>query len=136
MDRLDTDIIIGFFGFNESFEDSAGLVIFRDELRAFIKHTLAQKYNGHQAPYLVLVSPIAFQDLSEKYDLPDGLEINRRLKMYTQIMAQVAMEENIFFIDAYTPSLKWFQHKKLTIDGMQLSEEGYSIFSPLLSFYP
>ena len=53
--------------------------------------------------------------------------------MYTQIMAQVAMEENIFFIDAYTPSLKWFQHKKLTIDGMQLSEEGYRIFSSFLS---
>ena len=37
----------------------------------------------------------------EKYDLPDGLEINRRLKMYTQIMGQVAMEENIFFIDEF-----------------------------------
>ena len=36
LERLDTDLIIGFFGFNESFEDSAGLALFMNELRAFI----------------------------------------------------------------------------------------------------
>ena len=66
-------------------------------------------------------------------DLPDGIEINRRLKMYTHAMAQVALEEKIFFIDVYTPSIKWFSEKKLTIDGMQLNEEGYRIFSSFLS---
>jgi hypothetical protein len=130
---LDTDLIIGFFGFNESFEDSAGLALFIDELHAFITHTQAQKYNGMHSPELVLVSPIAFQDLSKMEDLPDGIEINRRLKMYTHAMAQVALEEKIFFIDVYTPSIKWFSEKKLTIDGMQLNEEGYRIFSSFLS---
>ena len=133
LDRLDTDLIIGFFGFNESFEDSAGLALFIDELHAFITHTQAQKYNGMHSPELVLVSPIAFQDLSKMEDLPDGIEINRRLKMYTHAMAQVALEEKIFFIDVYTPSIKWFSEKKLTIDGMQLNEEGYRIFSSFLS---
>ena len=133
LDRLDTDLIIGFFGFNESFEDSAGLALFIDELHAFITHTQAQKYNGMHSPELVLVSPIAFQDLSKMEDLPDGIEINRRLKMYTHAMAQVALEEKIFFIDVYTPSIKWFSEKKLTIDGMQLTEEGYRIFSSFLS---
>ena len=133
LDRLDTDLIIGFFGFNESFEDSAGLTLFIDELHAFITHTQAQKYNGMHSPELVLVSPIAFQDLSKMEDLPDGIEINRRLKMYTHAMAQVALEEKIFFIDVYTPSIKWFSEKKLTIDGMQLNEEGYRIFSSFLS---
>jgi len=133
LDRLDTDLIIGFFGFNESFEDSAGLTLFIDELHAFITHTQAQKYNGMHSPELVLVSPSAFQDLSKMEDLPDGIEINRRLKMYTHAMAQVALEEKIFFIDVYTPSIKWFSEKKLTIDGMQLNEEGYRIFSSFLS---
>ena len=133
LDRLDTDLIIGFFGFNESFEDSAGLALFIDELHAFITHTQAQKYNGMHSPELVLVSPIAFQDLSKMEDLPDGIEINRRLKMYTHAMAQVALEEKIKFIDVYTPSIKWFSEKKLTIDGMQLNEEGYRIFSSFLS---
>ena len=133
LDRLDTDLIIGFFGFNESFEDSSGLALFMDELHAFITHTQAQKYNGHKAPSLVLVSPIAFQDLSKTEDLPDGIEINRRLKMYTQAMANVALKEKIPFIDVYTPSTKWFSNKKLTIDGMQLNEEGYRIFSSFLS---
>ena len=133
LDRLDTDLIIGFFGFNESFEDSAGLALFIDELHAFITHTQAQKYNGMHSPELVLVSPIAFQDLSKMEDLPDGIEINRRLKMYTHAIAQVALEEKIKFIDVYTPSIKWFSEKKLTIDGMQLNEEGYRIFSSFLS---
>jgi mono/diheme cytochrome c family protein/glucose/arabinose dehydrogenase len=133
LDRLDTDLIISFFGFNESFEDSAGLALFIDELHAFITHTQAQKYNGIHAPELVLVSPIAFQDLSKTEDLPDGIEINRRLKMYTHAMAQVALEEKIPFIDVFTPSTKWFSDKKLTIDGMQLNEKGYRIFSSFLS---
>ena len=133
LERLDTDLIIGFFGFNESFKDSAGLALFMNELRAFITHTQGQKYNGIHAPELVLVSPIAFQDLSKTEDLPDGIEINRRLKMYTHAMAQVALEEKIPFIDVFTPSAKWFSDKKLTIDGMQLNEEGYRIFSSFLS---
>ena len=66
------DIIIGFFGYNESFEGPAGLENFKGELEAFIKHSLAQQYNGSKPPRLVLVSPIAFEDLSSKYDLPDG----------------------------------------------------------------
>ena len=82
---------------------------------------------------MVLVSPIAFQDLSKTEDLPDGIEINRRLKMYTKAMARVALEEKILFIDVFTPSTKWFLDKKLTIDGMQLNEEGYRIFSSFLS---
>ena len=133
LDRLDTDLIISFFGFNESFGDSTSLALFMDELHAFINHIQAQKYNDHEAPTLVLVSPIAFQDLSKTEDLPDGIEINRRLKMYTKAMAQVALEEKIPFIDVFTPSTKWFLDKKLTIDGAQLNEEGYRIFSSFLS---
>jgi mono/diheme cytochrome c family protein/glucose/arabinose dehydrogenase len=53
--------------------------------------------------------------------------------MYTHAMAQVALEEKIPFIDVFTPSAKWFSDKKLTIDGMQLNEEGYRIFSSFLS---
>ena len=44
--RLQADIIIAFFGFNESFQGKEGLQNYKDELDAFIKHTLSQKYNG------------------------------------------------------------------------------------------
>src|SRR5262245_43187633 len=51
------DVIFAFFGYNESFVGEAGLDKFKADLESFIKHTLAQKYNGKSAPRLVLFSP-------------------------------------------------------------------------------
>ena len=46
LSRLEADTVIAFFGFNSSFEGPADAERFKKELDAFIKHTLAQKYNG------------------------------------------------------------------------------------------
>src|SRR5205085_436479 len=74
--RHKADIIIAFFGFNESFQGKQGLENYKAELDAFIKHTLRQKYNGKSAPQLAIVSPIAFEDLSMRFDLPNGIKEN------------------------------------------------------------
>ena len=50
--RLKADIIIAFFGYNESFQGAQGLENYKAELVAFIKHTMSQKYNGKSAPQL------------------------------------------------------------------------------------
>lgn len=132
--RLKTDVIIAFFGYNESFEGKAGLAAYKAELDAFIKWTLKQKYNGTSAPQLALVSPIAFEDLSDKYDLPNGQKENENLALYTQAMEEVAKENHVLFVDAFTPSKKWYGETKepLTIDGSQLNEEGYKKLGSLL----
>ena len=57
------DTVIAFFGFNESFDGPAGVERFAAEVAAFVDHTRTQSYNGRSAPQLVLVSPIAFEDL-------------------------------------------------------------------------
>ncbi|MGC1241997.1 MAG: PVC-type heme-binding CxxCH protein [Chryseosolibacter sp.] len=133
--RLKADIIIAFFGFNESFQGREGLENYKAELRAFIRHTLNQKYNGSRAPQLALISPIAFEDLSEKFDLPDGKKENENLELYADAMKEVAQELNIRFVDVFTPTKKWFASADgpLTIDGSQLNEEGYRKFSKLLA---
>jgi hypothetical protein len=41
--RLQTDVIIAFFGYSESFQGKAGLENYKAELDAFIKYTLNQK---------------------------------------------------------------------------------------------
>src|SRR5689334_18676585 len=64
--RLQADVIIAFFGYNESFQGEAGLQNYKNELEAFIQYTRTQKYNGKATPELVIVSPIAFEDLSGK----------------------------------------------------------------------
>ena len=132
--RLEADIILAFFGYNESFEGEAGLDNFKAELEAFIRHTINQPYNGDTAPQLVLLSPIAFQNLSDQYDLPNGEKENANLALYTEAMKEVAAEKNIPFIDVFTLSKKWFESgKQLTIDGAQLTEEGYRKFSTYIA---
>lgn len=133
--RHKADIIIAFFGYNESFQGQEGLENYKAELDAFIKHTLNQKYNGVSAPQLVIVSPIAFEDLSRKFDLPDGKKENANLKLYTDAMKEIADQNKVPFVDTYTPSKNWFEsvNTPLTIDGSQLTDAGYAKFSTLLA---
>ena len=87
--KVEADVIIAFFGYNESYASDAGLPQFRKDLETFIDHTLSQKYNGESAPRLVLCSPIAFEDLKWPH-LPDGKQQNANLELYTTAMAEVA----------------------------------------------
>lgn len=130
--RLKTDVIVAFFGYNESFQGPEGLANYKAELDAFIKWTLKQKYNGTSAPQLALVSPIAFEDLSAMMDLPNGVKENENISLYANAMKDVADQNNrdggsVLFVDAFAPSKKWYDESKepLTIDGSQLNEEGY-----------
>ncbi|KAA6441120.1 c-type cytochrome [Dyadobacter flavalbus] len=133
--RLKTDIIIAFFGYNESFQGKEGLENYKAELDAFIKYTLSQKYNGSTAPQLAIVSPIAFEDLSGQFDLPNGKKENENLSMYSKAMKEIADKNNVLFVDAFTPSQKWYNDSKepLTIDGSQLNEAGYKKLGVLLT---
>ncbi len=132
--RLKADVIIACFGFSESFQGEAGLENYKAELQAFIEHTLQQKYNGVDTPHLAIVSPIAFQDLSDKYDFPTGEKENTNLLLYTEAMREVTDSMKVHFVDAFTPSRKWFSTGELlTSDGSQLNERGYQKFSKLLA---
>jgi mono/diheme cytochrome c family protein/glucose/arabinose dehydrogenase len=130
---LKTDVILAFFGYSESFQGAAGLANFKAELEAFVQHTLAQKYNGITPPQLALISPIAFQNLSAQYDLPNGINENKNLELYTKAIQEVASKYDVLFLDAFNPSKKWFETgEQLTIDGFQLNEAGYQKFATLL----
>jgi mono/diheme cytochrome c family protein/glucose/arabinose dehydrogenase len=133
--RLKADVIIAFFGYNESFEGPKGLENYKAELDAFIKHTLKQQYNGSSAPQLAIVSPIAFEDRSKEFDLPDGKQENINLSLYAAAMKEVAGKNNVLYADVYPVTKNWFDSAKkpLTIDGSQLSNEGYARFAPLLT---
>jgi mono/diheme cytochrome c family protein/glucose/arabinose dehydrogenase len=132
--NLNTDIIVAFFGYSESFHGVKGLPMYKAELQAFINHTKAQKYNGEKAPQLAIVSPIAFEDLSKKYDLPNGIKENQKLLLYTNAIKEICLKNGVLFVDAFTPSKKWYAESSdyLTIDGFQLNETGYKKFSQLL----
>ncbi len=125
--RLKPDIIIAFFGSNESFQGPGGLENFKGELEAFIQHTLKQQYNGKTIPQLALVSPIAFEDLSDQMDVPNGIEENENLRLYTEAIEEVAQKYEVHFLDVFSQSLDWYQSEPeaMTIDGSQMNSRGY-----------
>ncbi|MFK7935663.1 MAG: GDSL-type esterase/lipase family protein, partial [Saprospiraceae bacterium] len=132
--RLEADLILAFFGYNESFAGEAGLANFKQEMTAFVEHTLAQEYNGESSSQLVLISPLAFEDLSDKYELPDGKLENKNLALYAEAIRAVAIEYEIPFVDVFQPSQQWFSDDEaLTIDGFQLNDTGYQKLAELLA---
>src|SRR5262249_42771766 len=120
-----TDVVLAFFGYNESFAGRDGLEKFKKDLDSFIKHTLRQKYNGQSAPRLVLFSPIAQEKMPDK-NLPDPAENNERLKLYTHAMAEIAKKNKVAFVDLYQISQAMYAKKNLppTINGIHLTLEG------------
>jgi len=126
-----TDIVFAFFGFNESFNGSAGLDQFQKELDEFISHTLGQKYNGVSAPQLVLISPIAHEQLDDP-SLPDAKINNRNLKLYTAAMREIAVKREIPFVDLFSHSQEAYRQsdKPLTINGVHLTSAGNQILAP------
>ncbi len=73
------DVILAAFGFNESFKGPKGLDQFKADLAKFITETTSTKYNGESPPTLVLLSPIAHEDLDNPH-LPNGQANNANLQ--------------------------------------------------------
>lgn len=132
--ELKADTILAFFGYNESFDGLDRVDNFYNELDAFVQHTLKQKYNGKSAPRLVLVSPIAFENLSKIKDLPNGKEENIRLAAYADAVKRVAAARNVGFVDLFEPTRKLYAAEKepQTINGFALSDAGYRNLSTIL----
>ena len=119
------DVILAFFGYNESFAGRAGLDKFKEDLKKFVVHTLEQNYNGKSAPRLVLFSPIAHEDLNDP-NLPDGRENNARIELYTAAMAEVAAAHEVPFVELFDPSRQLYERSDLplTINGIHLNDHG------------
>ena len=89
LDISKADVILAFWGYNESFDNSPDA--YRADLAKWLDETNGKKYNGNSAPRVVLFSPIAHENL-EQANLPDGTANNERLAKYTEATRQVANE--------------------------------------------
>ncbi len=127
------DIVLAFFGYNESFAGPEGIAKFKQDLAEFIKHTLDQKYNGKSAPRLVLFSPIAHENLRDP-NLPDGAANNERIDLYTAAMIEAAREQGVPLVDLFKPTRDLYQKAKspLTINGIHLNELGDRLVGELI----
>ena len=133
--HLKADTLVAFFGYSESFDGPKGVANYEAELDAFVVHTLSKAYNGTAAPRLILVSPIAYEDLSKARDLPDGTNENANLKLYTTAMERVAKKHSLTFIDLFTPTLELFAKAggPFTTSGFIPTEACYQKLSGLIA---
>ncbi|MEI9895838.1 MAG: c-type cytochrome [Chthoniobacter sp.] len=126
------NVILAYWGFNESFKGEAGLADFRRALDEYLKKQLAADYGkGH--PKVVLFSPIAHENLKDPTDYPDGSANNKNLALYTKAMAEVAQANNVPFVDLFTPSQQLYAKSAtpLTINGIHMNEEGDKELAPV-----
>ncbi|MEL6104918.1 MAG: SGNH/GDSL hydrolase family protein, partial [Planctomycetota bacterium] len=120
--------IVAFFGFNESYDGLDGVDNFKNELAAFVDHTLSRSYERTQtAPRLVLATPIAMEQHGG-FLLPDAAKRNAILKAYADAVGAVAAEKQVGCVNLFKPSLRWYEDATtpLTINGVHLSREGYA----------
>ncbi|GAB1309515.1 GDSL-type esterase/lipase family protein [Urechidicola sp. KH5] len=128
-----TDVILAFFGANQSFKGDENIELFKEELQTFVDHTLKQNYNGLTPPQLVLISPTAFEDISAVIDVPNGIEENENIAKYTKAMKEIAQLNNISFVNVFEASKSWYGKQPSTIDGFQLNDRGYKKLSSFLA---
>ncbi len=117
------DVIVAMFGYNESFD--AQPAQFAAALTEWIDHTRSQNYSGRGAPRIVLLSPIAHEDLHDP-NLPDGRDNNARLAAYTEAMREVARAKDVRYVDLFGPSQELYRAAAapLTINGIHLNNDG------------
>ena len=97
------DVLIAAFGFNESFAGPKGLDKFKKDLDKFLDESTTTKYNGKAAPRLVLLSPIAHEDLHDPH-VTDGKANNENIALYTEAMAEAAGKHKVVFVDLFAPT--------------------------------
>jgi lysophospholipase L1-like esterase len=131
--REKADVVIAFFGLNESFAGEPGLQQFEHDLDAYLRAQAAARYNGASAPRLVLVSPIAHERL-DRLKRVDTTARNRELERYTDAMRRVASARGVAFADVFTPTRRLMAAgtRPLTINGIHVNEDGDRLVARLL----
>ncbi|HEY6168947.1 MAG TPA: PVC-type heme-binding CxxCH protein, partial [Verrucomicrobiae bacterium] len=126
------DVILAAYGFNESFKGAPALPDFERNLAALVVSMKLRRYNGRSSPQIVLVSPIAHEDL-ENPNFPDGRASNERLKLYADAMARVAKRCGVAFVNVFDEMRAAMEVKSkkepLTENGIRLNDSGYRIFA-------
>jgi len=127
------DIVLAFWGYNESFKGYDGMEKFKGDLDKYLKDLKAKNYSGKGAPRVVLFSPIA-QEKHTDPNLPDPAANNTNIQNYAAAMGGVAKANDVQFVDLFAPSQQLFSSAKqpLTHNGVHLSVAGYRALAPVI----
>lgn len=121
-----TDVIIACFGMGESFAGQSGIDEFKSQLSVLIESHAGKKYNGESEVRLILVSPIAQEDLGRL--TPNRKRRNQDLEAYTAVMRDVAAAKEVPFVDLFSTSRYLMEEPSgpnMTTNGIHLTPYGY-----------
>ncbi|MCA9213635.1 MAG: HEAT repeat domain-containing protein, partial [Planctomycetales bacterium] len=123
--KVEADVVLCFFGYNEALRGEAGLAQFQKDLGEMLDGMLEQKYNGKTAPKIVVFSPIAHENLRSPI-LPDGSENNKKLALYSAAMKTVCESKNVKYVDLFEPTKNMYvaSIKPLTLNGIHMLDHG------------
>ena len=129
--REQVDVVFAAFGYNESFDGLEAIDSFKERLAKGLLDLKAKAYNNVSAPQIILVSPIANENVAK---VPAADLNNDRLAAYTEAMAQVASRMQVGFADVFAPTKKAMADadSDLTINGAHLNDAGYKVFADAL----
>ena len=102
------DVVMYFFGFNESFAGDDGLSEFAQQMAKLVEETKGKNFSGTANARVVLVSPIAFENIGDP-NVTDGTEQNINLAKYTAALKKVAEDTGVVLVDLYTPTKALFE---------------------------
>ena len=125
------DVIFAAYGFNESFAGESGLPEFRQKLTTYVAGLKAKAFNGEGGPRIVLVSPIANENVK---GVAAADRNNKNIAAYTKVMREVAAAQGVGFADVFaaTETAMASGGSDLTINGCHLNEAGYKVFAEAL----
>ncbi len=131
LQHLKANVVLAFFGYNESFDNSPG--DYTRKLNEMVKNIRATK-PADAFPRIVLFSPIAHEDLGTR-DVPNGKANNRRLKAITAATKAAAEASGVTFVDLFTPSRAAYEanDEPLTINGIHLNELGNRLMGEVIA---
>ena len=147
------NVLLAFFGFNESFAGEKGVAKFETDLDAFLTTPQAiDQFTSARSQWdktadkevdlakleslrqIVLVTPLAHENLDDP-SLPDGTARNKDLHLYADAMKRIAAKRQVPVVDLFALSQRLFAanaDKKHTLNGVHLNEHGDAVIGAAL----
>lgn len=134
LQHVNPDVVLCFYGYNESFAGPGGADAYQAELEKLVKRYRELRQEKGKEVRFVLFSPIAYQRTGDP-NLPDGIELNRNLAIYTEATRKAAANTGERFVDLFTPTMELFESsaERYTINGIHLNANGYRQLSGIIS---
>ncbi len=147
MNAARSEVVLAFYGAVESRAGSAGLPAFQKELTALVKNLYSVASTGGKPARLVLFGPPARERILELFST-EGEQANANLKLYSEAVAAVALENGVPFVDLYTATERLFAtgaqraallpkrwgtaRSALSVNGGLLTLEASRLLAPVL----